>query len=147
MDARENFSERGKLSTIEKRFVAQVLSSEGNKIWDEQTRAIDKYGLYREGIMRNQRGYRLKGDSSFYNGNLEVYFVKYLRFHDMRKDKMVKPAVSILGVEKATKERRRQYHLYNRIVFGRMNSISARLMWGLTEDVKQQLAQEYNIPI
>jgi len=126
--------------------VARVLAIEGKEIWDEQTAAIDKHGLYRAGLMKEGRGFSVKGAGSFYNGNLEVHFVKYLRFHDMRRRNNPKHADSILGVERATRSRRRQYHLYNRIVFGRMNAISNRLMFGFTEKVKQELAQEYDIP-
>ena len=143
---RERFGMRGKLNFDQRKFIAHVLAIEGNIIYDEQTKAIDKYGLNRSGIMRKQRGYRIRGTASFTNPHLEVYFVKYLRFHDMRRDNMRGGYHTIFG-EEATKKRRRQYHLYNRIVFGRMNAIANRLMYGFTEEVKRELAAEYNIPI
>ena len=88
------------------------------------------------------------------SGFLELSFVKYLRFHDMKpknrfssSNKRADGYYSILGVEKATRTRRRQYHLYNRIIFGRMSAIAARLNVGFTEEVKKQLAEDYEIPI
>ena len=145
---RSDFSARDKKPTIaERRFIAQVLATEGKNIHDEQTAAIEKHNLHREGLLRARRGYSVKGAGSFYSGHLEIHFVKYLRFHDMKQKNNPKAATSILGVEKATRTRRQQYHLYNRIVFGRMNAIANKLMYGFTEEVKQQLSEEYQIPI
>ncbi len=145
---RSDFSARDKKPTIaERRFIAQVLATEGEKINQEQSAAIEKHNLYREGLLKDRRGYSVKGTGSFYSGHLEVHFVKYLRFHDMKRVNNPKAAASILGVEKATRSRRQQYHLYNRIVFGRMNAIANKLMYGFTEEVKQQLAEEYQIPV
>jgi len=61
---RQQFSERGKLSLEEKKFVARVLAIEGKEIWDEQTAAIDKHGLYRAGLMNESRGFSVKGNGS-----------------------------------------------------------------------------------
>ena len=146
---RESFQQRGKLSLEEKKFVAWVLAKEAKNIEQEQTKAIDKYNLNRSGIMRNRRTYYIRGAGSWMSGFLEISIVKYLRFHDMRRDKMAGGYYTIMGNqnEKATRKRRRQYHLYNRIVFGRMNAIAARLNVGFTEEIKQQLAQEYEIPL
>ncbi len=145
---RSDFSARDKKPTIaERRFIAQVLATEGEKINQEQSAAIEKHNLYREGLLKDRRGYSVKGTGSFYSGHLEVHFVKYLRFHDMKRVNNPKAAVSILGVEKATRSRRQQYHLYNHIVFGRMNAIANKLMHGFTEEVQQQLAEEYQIPL
>ncbi len=149
MDTRQNFSGRGKLSFEEKKFVGQVLAIEGQIIYDEQTKAIQQGNLNRAGIMANHRGFSVKGAGSFANGWLEIHFVKYLRFHDMTRDRLPGKTTIFSGKyeERATKGRRVQYHLYNRIVYGRMNAIANRLMYGFTEQVKQQLAEEYQIPV
>ena len=146
---KESFQQRGKLSWEEKKFVAWVLAKEAKVIEEEQTKAIDKYDLNRSGIMRNRRTYSVRGAGSWMSGALDISIVKYLRFHDMRKDHIKGGYYTIMGDhnEKATKKRRRQYHLYNRIVFGRMNAIAARLNVGFTEQIKKQLAEEYKIPL
>ncbi len=146
---RESFQQRGKLTLEEKKFVAWVLAKEAKNIEQEQTKAIDRYGLNRSGIMRNRRTYFIRGAGSWMSGALDISIVKYLRFHDMRRDNIKGGYYTIFGnhEEKATRKRRRQYHLYNKIVFGRMNAIAARLNVGFTEEVKNQLAQEYEIPL
>ncbi|HPE43112.1 MAG TPA: hypothetical protein PKV88_03440, partial [Bacteroidales bacterium] len=112
-----------------------------------QTKAIDKYDLNRSGIMRNRRTYSIKGAGNWMSGTLDMSFVKYLRFHDMRRDNIKGGYYTIMGNEAATRKRLRQYHLYNRIVFGRMNAIATRLNVGFTDAIKKQLAEEYKIPL
>jgi hypothetical protein len=145
---RSDFSARDKKPTIaERRFIAQVLATEGKEILEEQSAAIEKHNLYREGLLSDRRGYSVKGAGSFYSGHLEIHFVKYLRFHDMKRKNNPKAAATILGFEKATRSRRHQYHLYNRIVFGHMNSITNQLMHGFTDEIKSKLSGEYQIPV
>lgn len=138
---RQRFSDRGNSSILEKKFIARVLEIEGRQIIDEQSKTIDKHGLIRDRLMRERRGFRVNEAGSFFAGNLEIYFVKYLRFHDMKR-RILKHASD---KRKSTK-RIRSYKLYNPIVFGRLNAIASRLMFGFTEEVKNELAQEHNIP-
>ncbi len=148
------FQARGNLSFEEKKFVSWVLSKEANIIEQMQTDAINKYDLNRTGLMKNARTYRIKGAGGYMSGHLEISFVKYLRFHDMKPKERISSSekrlggyYSIMGSERATKKLRRQYHLYNKIVWGRMNALTYQLNVGFTEQVKKQLAEEYQIPI
>lgn len=140
----DRFEARGKESLLEKRYIAKVLAYEANEIWKEQGKAIDYYGLNKTGLMKHSRRWRLVGQGDFYNQHLEIYFVKYLRILDI--DPKRRREVTILG-ERDSKKRRRQYHIYNRIVFGHLNEITKRLAFGFTEEVRASIATELNIEI
>lgn len=126
--------------------MAHVLAIEGKNIIEAQTKAIEEYDLNRTGIMKNRRNYKVTGVGSFANPHLEIYYVKYLRFHDMRRDKIPGYRATIFG-EEATKKRRRQYHIYNRIVWGHYNNIIRELRFGYNDRVRERLAKQYNIEI
>lgn len=146
---KRSFQQRGKLSLEEKKFVSLVLTKEAKNIKKQQDKVIAMHNLTLSGIMNNRRTYSIRGAGSFMSGALDISVIKYLRFHDMRRDNIKGGYHTIFGdhKEKATKKRRRQYHLYNKIVFGRLNPIANQLMYGFTEQVKRELSENYNIPI
>lgn len=119
MDARERFKSRGRLSLIERKFIAQVLAEEGREIERLQTKAINRALVKRSGHLLEDRSFDVS------DNELEIRFRHYLRFQDMRN----------------------KSYIYNRIMFARFNAIKLRLMYGFTDEIKKQLAAEYNIPI
>lgn len=135
MNKREQFGNSASDRFIADRYIDSVLTEEGKIIFTMQGDAIERYGLVREGLMKKERGFKVTAQ------NLEMHVIKYLRFHDMKGKKQ-----AVIFGEKATRGRRQQYHLYNRIVFGRLNAISNKVMYGFTEAIRNQFKAEYNIP-
>ncbi|AEV34145.1 hypothetical protein Oweho_3194 [Owenweeksia hongkongensis DSM 17368] len=137
MTARERFETRGDQSLLEKKYIAKVLSEEAEAIEEDQTRLIQRFYLIQSGDMETKRSHALSGQSDNYSGQVALSFLRYLRFHDMKKPKTTGSG----------RRRGKAYPIYNRIIFGHLNEISKKLSFGFTEEVRQQLAAELNIEI
>lgn len=147
MNVRENFSQRGKQSLLEKKFISKVLNEEGKEIINSQTKVIAKSGrLFDTGFMSNNRFFNVSGSNN-HNGDLRISFPHYLRFHDMKKRNTKQSAFAVFSATKSRSKRKKQYHLYNRIVFGRMNAIISQMQFGFTEEMKNELSGELNIHV
>ena len=92
--------------------------------------------------MQDKLNYAVEGSTDKYSGDLQISFIKYLRFLDMKKKHQS-------GKTEKGKliKRRRQYHIYNRIIFGHYSEIYTQLAYGFTEEVKAQLRADLKLPI
>ncbi|MBI9052459.1 MAG: hypothetical protein JEY96_01495 [Bacteroidales bacterium] len=117
---------------IKGRFIAQVLDRDAKFINKEQAQVVQDYNLfgpnkklYQTLINQSQGHFSLSVNES--SAKLTLRYLKYLRFLDI----------------KDVKKNRANYHLYNRIVFGRIyNETLAGLKYGYTKSVQQGLEAE-----
>mgnify|MGYP003630849107 CR=1 FL=1 len=140
---KQRVSSRNSESLLEQRYIDKILNQEGKAIWKAQKAAISKYGLKRHsGQLQDKLNYVVEGSTDKYSGDLQISFIKYLRFLDMKKKHQS-------GKTEKGKliKRRRQYHIYNRIIFGHYNEIYTQLAYGFTEEVKAQLRADLKLPI
>lgn len=111
-------------------FTQQVVQEEFAAIMQEQGQAIQDFGLFKSGEMFRKRHFSVSVVGPGVIGTLAI--VPYLRFLDMKNLQNMK--------------RRKQYHLYNRIVFGHLyGSMLKKLAFGYTEDIKNQIVGEFDI--
>ena len=111
---------------LKKKFLQGTLQEEGEFIIDYQDEVIDRHIDEQKGTLRRLRGFKVQASGEGFR--LDIHFVKYLRFLDMKgKD----------GVKKD------QLNLYNRVVYGRLNSIANKIQYGYTDDIKALLEKYY----
>lgn len=111
---------------LEKKFLQGTLQEEAEFIIDYQDEIIDRYLQEREGTLRKSRGFKVQASGEGFR--LDIHFVKYLRFIDIK------------GKSGVAKD---QLILYNRVVYGRLNSIANKIQYGYTDDIKALLANYY----
>ncbi len=114
---------------IKTQFVSSVLRETAEKIRQQQQKTAVDWGLFETGELYKM----LVGHFSVGNieggGKLDMHYLTYARFLDMKNPRR--------------QVRKQGYHIYNRIVFGRLyNSALPRLKYGFTDDIKAQIAAE-----
>lgn len=131
---RESFSTSGAKRTgfVKSRFMEEVTREEFEAILQEQDEVINDYNLNKTGLLKSRakRYFSINVIGGGVKATLTI--LKYLRFLDMKELRSMK--------------RRKQYHLYNRIVFGHLyGPYRQKLMYGLTIDVVDRIKAEYEI--
>lgn len=107
------------------RFIEETLRSEGERMFARQSSAIAAATVRRSGRL-------LSGRRITSNGRmLTLTHPDYERFLDMRQ---------LSGNGKKTRRR-----IHNRFKFGTYQSIAERLMYGYTEEVRQEFEQKTDI--
>lgn len=114
---------------IKTQFVSKVLQSTAEKIRQSQQQTAKDWNLYETGELYKY----LVGHFSVGNieggGKLDMHYLTYARFLDMSDSRR--------------QLKREGYHLYNRIVYGRLyRSALPTLQYGLTNDIKDQIQKE-----
>lgn len=131
-------------SLLKQRYLKKVLMYEGLAIRKDQQAKIGSEDLYQTGAMERTISVDVV-QADYTSGDLELSFVKYLRFLDIKpKSKLSK--YKRKGAKRTT-GRKKSYGLYNRIVFGHFNNIISKLAYGYTEEVKAKLRAEINIEL
>jgi hypothetical protein len=108
------------------RYVEKVLTEDAEYIAQEQTKLVSAYNLFETGALKSslQGNFTVQGDNA---KTLRMRYVKYMRFLDM----------------KSVRSKRKQYHIYNKILFGVLyNRTYRKLIFGFTETVKQEIISE-----
>jgi hypothetical protein len=108
------------------RYVDKVLEQDAEYIAQLQSKAVDQYNLFETGELKRslQGNFTVEGSNS---KTLRMRYVKYMRFLDM----------------KSVRSKRKQYHLYNKILFGVLyNRTYRKLIYGYTEAVKKEIMNE-----
>jgi len=119
---------------LKQKFISNVLSETFTNILKEQDKAIDDYNLNKTGLLRSRAKRHFSVNMIDKGAKATLSVLKYLRFLDMRELKNM--------------HRRRQYHLYNRILYGHIyNPMLAKLFTGYTEEIKQQIAKQHTIEL
>ncbi len=119
-------------SIIKKRFVTQIFDRDAKFIGKEQAQVVEDYNLFGKNkvmyntlINQSQGHFDVKAEGT--GGSLTMHYLKYLRFLDI----------------KDVRRKRSSYHLYNKIVFGRIyNETISGLKYGYTKAVKQGIEDE-----
>ncbi|QQV89951.1 hypothetical protein M1M27_gp07 [Cellulophaga phage Ingeline_1] len=111
---------------INDRYINRVLNEEGSNLIKSQARIASKYNLKDTIPEISRRSFKVSSN------NLEVRHALRQRFVDMRKGK---------GTKKLTAP------IHNKIVYSHFNAIINKLAFGLTQDIRNQISNEYNIEI
>ena len=124
---------------VKKAFVKQVLKEEGKRFNRNQGAAIAKLLHFHSGRLDRDRPHSVESGDVM-DGRLTVSIPAYGRVLD------IKPKNRKLSknLDRMTKRgyRRRAFPIYNRFAFGHYNAIAYRLMYGLTEEVAENIKKE-----
>lgn len=121
-------------SLVKKEFVRRKLTSEGQDMLDDQSRAIRKYLNYRTGHLLNDRTMKVSSSDDL-DGDLHFTIPAYNRFLDITPKNRTRKNTSNFEYWKKRKVRNTSFAIYNRYVFGLYYGLAYRLRYGLTEDV------------
>jgi hypothetical protein len=111
---------------LKARFLQGTLQEEGEYITDFQEEVMGRHLITRTGNLRIHRGFKVtKSGEGF---KLDIRFLKYLRFLDMK------------GKEGVPKE---QLILYNRVIYGRLSNIASTIQYGFTDSMRELMAKAY----
>jgi hypothetical protein len=129
----------GRVSFLKSRYVKEVTQDTFDEVSLYQRRAVDHITATDSGfseeklalVKRSLKHFTLNISGSEVKGTMRV--LKYTRYLDMKQ---------LRG------HKRRQFHTYNRIVYGALYvGYIPKLKYGFTEEVKQQMAAKYNVEI
>ena len=137
------------IDKIQMEFAQKILKEEWREFEDVQDRVIAMRTRRVSGTLRNEHGNRKYSVRS--SGSMEVtaglQHPDYERYLDMKKDRLrARPRQSKSGKLKVASifydkdriTRKRGRNIHNRIIFGRLNPISFRLMHELRAQVVEQ---------
>ncbi|UOY07705.1 hypothetical protein L0P88_03940 [Muricauda sp. SCSIO 64092] len=124
MAATDVLKERTAKKFIEQKYIDRVLRYQGEEMLRQQDRVISRYGV-RKTIPEISRR-RISVSNSKLTG---VHPIRQ-RFIDMK---------TIRG------QRQKAVHIHNKIIYSGFNAIVGRLAFGLTQDVKNLIANDYKI--
>jgi len=125
------------ISTIKTEFVKRALQDASKSIDRSQELAIRKYLKYRSGTLLNDRHFDVTR-GSFMDGRLTITHPIYERFLDMRKKKSSSKNVAAWSKRSKSKI----YPIHNRIIMGNFNKLGYNLLYGLTQEVKEQIIRD-----
>lgn len=132
-----NFKQR-LLEKEEKRniqaFTVRILSEGAKTFKQEQTSAIDQYGLEHTGDMRSKRP--ISSQASGDGASFTMSFPVYLRFLDMKR--------STSGKKKKAAPK---FPIYNRLIMGNLSRIERRLMSEYSSAVIESLPPDLSIEL
>ncbi|UOB16571.1 hypothetical protein [Abyssalbus ytuae] len=126
MSAIETLKSRNNLKVLEQKYIERVLKDESTEINRAQERLISRFNVKKYVPEITQRKFRVVGT------RLESTHPIRERFIDMRRTSGV---------------RQRPIPLHNKVIYGHFNNIINKLAYGLTEEIKQTIGQEYNIQL
>lgn len=109
---------------IESRYIQRVLNQEAANIFTSQDRVLSRFDTSQAALIKSKRSYKVNGSS------LEVTHAMVQRFIDMR---------NIRGAK------RKPIPNHNKVIYTHFNYIINKLAFGLTQDVKNLIAKEYQI--
>lgn len=108
---------------IKKEFVRQVLEDYGKDVTDTQLRAMNKYLQFKSGNIVRANSYKVQSSDNS-DGSVVFTHAIYQRFLDMK----------VITTKLGKRKRKRPYPIHNRIIWGKLNRVYDRLMFGLTEN-------------
>ena len=111
---------------IEQKYIDRVLKQEANNIVNAQNRVLSRYDPSSKNLIISKRRFTVNGN------NLEFVHSLQQRFIDMKR---------IRGRDKLS------IPIHNKVFYGHFNNIINKLAFGLTDDVKELIAQEHNIKL
>lgn len=118
---------------IKKRFVGRILQEEGHRLLKNQGSVLYKKLRFHDGTLRDSRHVKISGGASL-DGQLTYTHVDYERFLDMKRKVKKKRSSGFTT--------RRGYRIHNRFVYGTYSAIAYRLMYDLTDNLKESIREE-----
>ena len=115
---------RNNADFIEQKYIDRVLKEESSNIMKAQDRIIGRYNIRQQVPEIGRRRYTVS------NGKAEFTHPIRQRFIDMKYRK---------GVKQKT------IPIHNKIVYGHFSHIVNKLAFGFTQEIKELIANEYNI--
>jgi len=126
---------------VKKAFVKQVLQEEAKRFNKNQTAAIRRLLTFHSNRLDTSREQHVSGGNDL-DGELTLTIPGYGRVLDI-KPKNRKQSSNIDRLQKR-KTRRKAYPIYNKYTFGHYNAIAYKLMYGLTDEVANNLKKEFS---
>lgn len=130
----------GNMNRIDMRFAEQIAREEWAIYEEEQQHAIESKTNRRSGTLENFHGnrkYRVVRNGFVVTASNT--HPDYQRFLDMSKDRIRNRQVSVFGDRNVLVRRKSRAQIHNRIIFGRLNPITFRLMHDLKVIVKEEV--------
>lgn len=125
------------LALVRKEFVKQILEDEGKQLHDNQGKAIAKLLHFHSNRLMTERPYHVESKDSM-DGQFSTQIAAYGRFLD------IKPKNRGNKYTQWSQERRTKgYSIYNSIIFRQYYTIAYRLMYGLTEEVAEEIKKRF----
>jgi len=129
------------LALVRKEFVRQILREEGKELHDNQGKDIAKLLHFHSNRLMDERPYSIKSEDSM-DGEFSMSIPGYGRVLDIKPKNR-----TISEQDKYTHWRQRRrtkaFPIYNRFVFGHYYTIAWRLMYGLTEEVAENIKKQF----
>lgn len=129
------------LALVRKEFVKQILKQEGKELNDNQGKAIAKLLNFHSNRLMSDRPFNVESEDSM-DGQFSTSIAGYGRLLDIKPNNRVTREQN-----KYTHWRKRRrtkaFPIYNRFVFGHYYTIAYRLMYGLTEDVAENIKKQF----
>lgn len=120
----KTLSNRSNKRIIEKKFIEQVLSKEANNMRLAQDEIFNSRNI--PDVIRSARSFFVSGNKLTHKHDIRQ------RFDDMKRVRF--------RSQKPTKA-------HNKVIWGHFNTIIFKLAYGFTEDVKNEIANNYNIEL
>lgn len=124
-------------SLIKQRFVGQVLREQGQEMLRRQEDVIRKKTKFRSGTLLASRILSISDGNGYMDGRLSFRHVAYERFLDIKK----KVGASRGGYKT------RNLRIHNRFIMGGYYAIAKHLMYGLTQEVRDNLKKDMQMTI
>lgn len=124
MGAAETLKSRNNTKIIEQKYIERVLREESTNILRAQDRVISRHNISSKTPEISRRRFRVTGTSAEFVHPLRQ------RFIDMKYRK---------GVKQKT------VPIHNKVIYNHFNKIVRRMALGFTEDIKNEIANTYNI--
>ena len=129
------------LALVRKEFVRQILQEEGKDLHDNQSKAIAKLLHFHSNRLMDTRPFHVESQDAM-DGQFMTQIPAYGRFLDIKpKNRVIKEQTKYTH----WRERRRSksFPIYNRFVFGHYYTIAYRLMYGLTDEVVENIKKQF----
>lgn len=115
-------------------FVKRVLLDEGKRYHKNQGIEMEKRLHFHTNRLYNDRTEQVSADNSM-DGELTIKHKAYQRFLDMKKT---------VRNKKTNRLNQKRYRIHNRFVYGHYFGIANRLMFELTDDVRDAIIKDLN---
>lgn len=117
-------------NNIELRFIGDTLRDEAQRLLKNQALAMTKELKFHTSDIIDERKAEVKNTGPV-NATLELAFTPYTRQLDIKKERNGKL---------------KSYRIYNRFVWGHYYAIAYRLMYDLTDEVRNNIRASFNTP-
>ncbi len=126
---------------IKKAFVKKILTEEGETFDKNQSAAIGKLLNFHSHKLETGRSYSVTSGNEL-DGKLTMSIPAYGRVLDIKPKNRKYSSINRKNLNDR-RVKRKAYPIYNRFVFGHYNTIAYRLMYGLTNEVADNIKNQF----